>query len=35
MKIDITWKIMPKVVTDIQGNEKKHWLVIWEHILML
>lgn len=23
MKIDITWKITPKMVTDAQGNEKK------------
>lgn len=35
MKIDITLKITPKMVTDAQGNEKKHWWDIWEHILML
>lgn len=35
MKIDITLKITPKMVTDAQGNEKKLWQDIWELTLML
>ncbi len=35
MKIDITLKITPKMVTDAQGNEKKRQWGIWEYILML
>ena len=34
MLIDITLRITPKMVSDAQGNEKKLWLGIWEHILM-